>query len=313
MVANSAIDSAAGPAAVPETGLLGERLTAGDYVTAAWNVYQQRFKVYFRLSLQANLWLLVPVYGWGKFCAGLGTIARLAFNEATNRKESLSDTRRIAEANKWNIFLAGFLAGLLAFGINLAASISSAILTIVGAAIASLFGSSAFAGLVTAVFSIGGQLALTVVSYWFYARFFLVEVPLVASSERTDPVEAIGRSWQVTRLSAWTIVTAIFVGGLMVLPLTGVIIALIGIFVGISVGAVAALGENAAGLVALIIAIGVILTFLTILGLGTVLMPLWQTLKGLIYVDLCDRREGLGLQLACEERGQQRVRPLEED
>jgi len=306
MAANSAIGSATQPATLPETGLLGERLTAGDFVAAAWNIYRQQFKSYFLLSLRAHLWLLVPVYGWGKFCKGLGIIARLAFNQATNKPEPLNDTLRIATANQWNIFLGGFLVGLLSGGINFAASIANVLFVAVGGALAAVFGSSALTGIVTLLFSFGGQLGLLAVSYWFYARFFLVELPIVTDSGSFDPTEAIGRSWQVTRGSAWRIVTAMFVGLLVATPLLTAAFFLGGILIGVLVGAATAFGEDASWLLGLSIAVSVLLVLVAGLGVGAIQMPLWQTLKGLIYADLCDRREGLGLRLACEKQRERR-------
>lgn len=297
-----AVHLAANPATDPEAGLaaglLGERLTVGDFATSAWNIYRQRFKSFLRISLQANLWLLVPVYGWAKFCAGLGLIARLAFNEASARPEPLSDTRRIAEANQWNILLAGFLCFLIMGGVGGAALLAGAILMGIVAAIAGVGDAlSPAVGLIFGFLALVGVLLWFAGLSWLVARLFTIELPLMVE-ERPDPAKAISRSWQLTKSSAWRIVTITFVTGLLTFPI-GFILQIV-LLVG--AGLLAALGSSVPALAEL----AAVLTFALNIALSIVpsilFMPFWQTLKSLVYADLRDRREGLGLQIACEER-----------
>ena len=63
-------------------------LTVGNVVSAGLRIYRDRFLEYFRIAFIGYLWILVPIYGWAKFAAMNGLIARLTFGEVTEKPET---------------------------------------------------------------------------------------------------------------------------------------------------------------------------------------------------------------------------------
>ena len=51
-------------------------LNPGNVVSASIRLYRDRFKMYLTLSAKAYLWLIVPIYGWAKYCMYTGLMSR---------------------------------------------------------------------------------------------------------------------------------------------------------------------------------------------------------------------------------------------
>ncbi|UWU46657.1 hypothetical protein [Limnospira platensis] len=65
-------------------------LNLGDVISAGFRIYRDHFKQYFTMAFFGFLWLIVPIYGWAKFAAISGAIARLAFFEVSERPRTRS-------------------------------------------------------------------------------------------------------------------------------------------------------------------------------------------------------------------------------
>ena len=62
----------------------------GSALETAGNIYRHRFKEFYFLVLISSFQIFVPVYGWAKYAAMTGLLARLAYGEATSNPETIS-------------------------------------------------------------------------------------------------------------------------------------------------------------------------------------------------------------------------------
>ncbi|MBD0313835.1 MAG: DUF975 domain-containing protein, partial [Microcoleus sp. T3-bin5] len=92
-------------------------LSVGNVVSASLRIYRDHFKSYFGLAFVANLWLLVPIYGWAKYSAILALISRLAFGEVREKPETVSDARPEVNPRMWSFLGAGILTFLIYIGV----------------------------------------------------------------------------------------------------------------------------------------------------------------------------------------------------
>ena len=92
-------------------------LSIGNVVSAALVLYRSHLKTYLRLALFAHLWILVPIYGWAKYFAISGLIARLAFGELVSKPESVTTARSYTNSRLWSFFRVAFQVGLMLLGI----------------------------------------------------------------------------------------------------------------------------------------------------------------------------------------------------
>ena len=94
-------------------------LSIGNVVSAGARLYRSHFKTYLKLALFAYLWLLIPIYGWAKYFAISGLIARLAFGELTNHPESVKTARQQVNRRLWSFLRLAVLIGWLFIGVYL--------------------------------------------------------------------------------------------------------------------------------------------------------------------------------------------------
>ncbi|MEQ9234596.1 hypothetical protein [Coleofasciculus sp. E2-BRE-01] len=248
-------------------------LSIGNVVSASLRLYRDRFKLYFGLAFQAFLWMLVPIYGWAKSYQIQAIISRHAVSEFAEQPETIDSIRNRLNRKMWDFWIAQMLIGLIAFGVNTGLSILS---SIVGGIVSSL-------GDVMSLVALGIYL-------WVYAHFFVTELPL-AVEPNMKPNTSIERSWKLSKGFIPQLMGVIAVATLITIPLG--LIALIPILVMIPT-----LLINPS-LEALISAIGIfiLLIFIAFALISLLVMPFWQIIKAVIYYDLRNRREGIGLQL----------------
>ncbi|HEY9656683.1 MAG TPA: hypothetical protein V6C50_14455 [Crinalium sp.] len=307
-------------------------LSVGNVVSAGFQLYSTHAKQYLTIALIATLWILLPfaavipvvsffvavqnyyatlgliipalivllLYATAKYLTNLALIARLAFGELTNKPESLKDARRYVRSRQWSFLGAAFLLGLITMGVVLvfylaltiavvglfsAAGGLSLVLNPSPEAFTANAGLLVFLGLLFFIV----LLAFLVFLFWFAARFVAAEVPLAVEPGVTA-TQTISRMWSLTKGSAWRIALILFITSLVTMPIQ--------LLVPIGSNATNAIIEAAGftpgdpGYTALSLLI-IILSF----AVSIVVIPLWQTIKAVIYYDLRSRREGLGLQL----------------
>ncbi|PHM06783.1 hypothetical protein [Nostoc sp. 'Peltigera malacea cyanobiont' DB3992] len=255
-------------------------LSIGNVVSAAVRLYRSHLKTYLNLAAIAHLWVLVPVYGWAKYAAISGLISRLAFGELIYQPESVQSARSHVNPRLWSFLRVGFQVGisLLVIYIGLAI-VGGVVASLIGVALGGILGSS---GIIVTVIVTAGIILLGLT--WFYSRWIVAEVPL-AVEENTNGGESVARSWELTKASVFRIQGIVLVGFIVTLPLVFVLNYIPSLFL-IRLEP----GTAIYSIVNLISVIG------SLIG-GVLVMPFWQALKAVLYLDLRSRREGLGLQL----------------
>ncbi len=248
-------------------------LSVGNVVSAGFRLYRDRFKLYFGLAFQAFLWGIIPIYGWAKFYQIQGIISRHAVSEFAEQPETIESIRNQLDRKMWDFWIAQFLIGLIAFGVNLGLSIASGIIVGIAPSLEAII-----------------NLVTLGIYLWVYAHFFITELPLAVEGNM-KPKTAINRSWELSKGFVPNIMGIIVVATLITIPLG--LIVLIPILITIPTVLINPSPE------ALLTALGMLVPLLVIAFacIGLLVMPFWQIIKALIYYDLCNRREGTGLQL----------------
>jgi hypothetical protein len=265
-------------------------LSVGNVVSAGLRIYRDNFKKYFKLAFIGYLWILVPFYGWAKYSAMTGLISRLAYGVAVEQPESLRDAQRHLKPKIWRFFFMGLLVSLIFLGAMLAYTIFIFVASFISGFILNqnpggILSAIAILLVVTAV------LILIFGLIWLISRLFLVEVPL-AIEDGLGPGGTISRSWQLTKGSAGRIQLVVFLTFLISLPI-GIVINILSAILQLMIGAGF---ENSNGSAGLGIIAGVIY-FIFLVAASALIMPLWQSIKAVVYYDLRIRREGMGMNL----------------
>lgn len=302
-------------------------LSVGNAVSAGLQIYRNHFKQYFSVAVQATLWVILPlaglfvaavglallqidnpgpivllvvvgivalIYCIGKYMSLSAAIARLAFGELTGQPEPTRQAKRFTNSRLWGFWGVTLLLGLLYMGLFIGFYIVISVVAFAAAAVFSSIG--LFTNFSDSPVSIGLVILLTMLLMigllvpilWFTARFSIAEIPLAIEQE-IGATESIGRSWQLTKKNVWRVLLVLFVATLITLPL----IILVQVFTNIAQVALIAVIPDASAL------FGIVLLASYIIGLlaNVITLPLWQTIKAVIYYDLRSRREGLGLEL----------------
>ncbi len=257
-------------------------LTIGNVVNASIRLYSSNFGRYFRLSIFAHLWLLVPIYGWAKYCTEVALISRLCFGELTGQPESNTEARTQVNKKFWTFLLLAIAIGIRLFLVYLGFNIL--VLAIFFAAFTIFPNAGIVLGIVIGLLFFGIFIAMIIIAVGLISRWFVAELPLAVETG-FDTNRSMNRSWQLTKSSVGRIQGIVLVAFLVTLPIQSVTsvvpqFALIALDPGSSIYWV-------------VYAISLIFS----LGGGAIVMPFWQAVKAVIYFDLRNRREGLDLQL----------------
>lgn len=266
-------------------------LNAGNVVTTALVLYRSHLKLYISLAFQALLWWLIPVYGWAKALTINAQISRLAFRELINQPETAKTALSHIEPRMWKFLGTGFLTGLILTGTNLCISFASTLILFIPILIisATFRNNPEIAGVITVLLQLIMNLVNLVVQLWFQGRLLITELPLAIESE-VDAITTINRTWDLSKGSALRIQLILLVCYLITLPIFA--LAIIPIF--FSIPALATTPRETA----ITTFLGFFLLTLIIMSIfGTILAPFWQAVKAVIYYDLRNRREGIGLKL----------------
>ena len=261
-------------------------LSVGNVVSAGLRIYRDNFQKYFKLAFLGYLWILVPIYGWAKYAAMLGLVARLAYGEAAEQPEAVRDAQRHIKPKMWSFLVAAILVSLIIGGAIIPYSIIVGIVSAVGG---SIFGRGSVIGSIAMILiSIAAVLFFIFGFVWLVSRLFLIELPL-GVEENITATSTISRSWSLTKGSVGRIQLVVFVGFLISIP-----IVLLSNIASLILQAVIGAGlQNAPGFAA----IGGILYLLLAFAGGALMIPFWQAIKAVVYYDLRVRREGMGINL----------------
>ena len=167
-------------------------LNISDTFKTAWHIYRARFGEYYRIALANSFWIFVPVYGWAKYAAMMGLLARLAYGDVTGNKETIAEAKRYIKPKTWFFFGAGLMGSLILFLWVLLFSIP---LLIVNSIVLSQSPSLIF----SKPFLLLTSLINLVFGYYFYklmSRLFLYELPL-AIEQDTNATESRDITWKL--------------------------------------------------------------------------------------------------------------------
>jgi hypothetical protein len=264
-------------------------LSVGNVVSASLRIYRDHFKSYFGLAFVANLWLLVPIYGWAKYSAISALISRLAFGEVREKPETVSDARREVNPRMWRLLWAGILTFLIFLGVLLVGGIAIAIVT--GGA-AAIFGQNS--PIVAVLLVVVAVIAFFIICIRLLSRLLIIELPL-AIENNIGASSAISRSWELTKGSVGRIQWIVLVAILVSLPITigvQILATIIQFFLSRVLGAESAIYYL----------VSYLLTLPLSFGSSALLTPFWQAMRAIVYYDLRSRKEGLGLQIRDKKR-----------
>jgi hypothetical protein len=316
----------------PQYSNVGQPLTLGNVISTGISLYRDRFREYVQVAAIATGWLCLPfvialfvgiffaavqnyyavlgiiapallillIYVSAKYLACSALISRrCAMTLMGNTDESFRNAQRYVNERMWGLWLAQFFVGLIFGGMLIAFYLIMAVL--VGIFIVAMGGPSffesgnfesdpnialIFLGIAIAFFLI---LLFLVLLMWLGGRLAFPEVALAVEPEVAS-VQSIGRCWKLTERYAWRTFLILFITGLLTFPVQIV---------------VQILSTITQLILALTIStdspIYIASVYIVSYGLGFVagifLLPLWQSMKAVIYYDLRIRREGFGLQL----------------
>jgi hypothetical protein len=259
-------------------------LSIGNVVSAAVRLYRSHLKTYLNLAAIAHLWVLVPIYGWAKYAAISGLISRLAFGELIYQPEGVQTARSHVNPRLWSFLRVAFQVGISLLVVYLGIAIVGGVLAgLIGVILGGILGTSSIIIVTTLAIIVTGVILLLGLT-WFYSRWIVAEMPL-AVEENINGGESVARSWELTKGSVFRIQGIILVAFIVTLPLVFVLNYIPSIFL-----LRLEPGSAIYSLVYFISWIG------SLIG-GILIMPFWQALKAVLYLDLRSRREGLGLQL----------------
>lgn len=301
-------------------------LLVGDIVSIGIKLYVANFKDYLKLAWQGTLWgvlpylgtiaiilfftitnsfysllgLLIPalivlfVFSLAKYLSYSALLSRLAFGELVAQSEPIETAYRYTERRKWSLLLSSVLLFLIYVVIGMPICLIMMIVFL--AMVAAVSSASLFQGASPEVLSatVGVILlvlilAVSMLVLWLSGRLVSHDVPLAVEPGSTA-AQSIGRMWQLTQRHAWRMAFVLTIAFSVTLPIQ---------IVAQTVLAIAATGleilfsENSSIRNLLSVLIATVIGF----GFAIVLLPFWQAVRSVIYCDLRNRREGVGLQL----------------
>ncbi|RMF65235.1 MAG: hypothetical protein D6742_13015 [Cyanobacteria bacterium J069] len=307
-------------------------LTIGNAVNVGFRLYGAKLKPYLRLAAMSTLWVLLPIIlaialgvfyistqrylttlglvipAWivlMAFCSARAyalsaAIARLGYAELTQQPETVDTAYRFTRARQWRFLV----ASVLLFGLGILVTLGFYLVAaIVVALVFAFVGGTEFLlnpqsaalvnpGLLILAFLVFlGVIGLLIwVLTWFSIRFAIPEVPLAVEPGLTA-TQSLGRSWELTDKNVGRIFLILLVTWIATIPLQLVI----QLVLGLAQEAIARFYPETSPLYS-VLTVGS--SFLISLLLGIFPLPLWQSIKAVVYYDLRRRREGMGLQLS---------------
>ncbi|MGA7934219.1 MAG: hypothetical protein WCA35_11785 [Kovacikia sp.] len=318
-----------------------QTFSIGNAVSAGFQLYRTNAKQYLKIALVAVLWSLLPVliviaigmvaaivysatqeptslvglivlaaiavlvlwfYCVAKSLTNSALISRLAFNQLSSQPEELKDARRFVNARKWSFLLSKVFVAFIVLGLMLAFSVVIGILVGILVTAGGGWGSSgnALLAFILGLLLFGLIIAAIGFFTWLGARLAAVEVPLAVEIE-SSATKTISRIWNLTKNNAWQVFFVFFITFCVTIPvylLAQVLSVVPRVLITILIPA------DSDTYFPLQVLFGLV-SYATGLVLGILVLPLWQSIKAVIYHDLRNRQEGFGLQL--RDRGEPQV------
>ena len=306
-------------------------LSVGNVVSAGLRLYRDNLKTYLGVALTATLWGFVPLvfnifmnvltaagsegnallgliviiafFAWlvaifycgAKSLQNAALISRLAFGMLTNQPETKAAANKNIKHKMWSFLLVQIVLFLIIFVAIIGAFL---LLGLFLAIVGSVLGEG---NPLLILFSLFGFLCCFGFYLWIYARFFISEVPL-AIENNVGTLNALNRSWSLSKGMVRQIALVIFVSFLITIPIYFVAFAplllSLGAIVSTFSGGILGSGGGLAPTAVVAQFLGLfLLTILFLFAANLATLSFWQTIKAVIYYDLRNRKEGLDLQL----------------
>ncbi|MDB9314230.1 hypothetical protein PN462_14045 [Spirulina sp. CS-785/01] len=317
------------PVSPPPKPLL-QPLNAGNIVTITVNLYLTHFRTYVGVAWQGILWIVLPILGITALSAILATtsagilllfglsagvaliycfaqflthsalISRLAFNHLLDSDETVKEAKTKVKKRVWSFLgLAVFLAIFMMITYIVSFVIFFIFIGIGSTMLAGLGGianpSNTAVGVLVSIF-----ILLLVITFfvlfsllllWIYCRFFVLEVPLAVETQ-LKVYEVIQINWNLSKKNTRYLMVILSIAFLVNAP-----IYLVFQLLSIMVQTLAELIIDTPFPSVVVLVLSYLLGYLVSIVGGLLLIPFWQTLKGVIFYDLKTRREGFDLQL----------------
>jgi Na+-transporting methylmalonyl-CoA/oxaloacetate decarboxylase gamma subunit len=244
-------------------------------------------------------WLVGGIYCLGRYLANAALISRLAFNDLVQGEETIAEARRYTQSRTWSYIGASLVVGILVFGALVVAGIALSLLIGIGVALSTGAGMTAATRwqnpVVLFFLGIGAVIAILLFLVgltWLGSRFFFYEVPMTIERE-TGAVASVGRTWSLGARSNWRLMLITTLAYLITIPIQ--VIAQVVMMVLLIIPQVIATQNSAlsGGLLAMSSVVNLVVNF----GVVVVTMGFWQVVKAVVYFDLRNRSEGMGLVL----------------
>ncbi len=250
--------------------------------------------------------LLTPLalFGWAKFLTLSGLIARLSYQELRNQPESEAEARRHVTPKLTSFLSLGVQLALILVGLYFVLWIVTVIVAMI-----LVFVTAFFIGLLTSVSSgepplilivlvvlimVATFLGLFILPFlWVSVRLMAAELPLATESQLTGSA-SLGRIWQLTSGAFMRLLLISTVAVILTFPIQFIV----GYLPQLVLDLVSWNLEPNSPIFWIFELLSLVVSLLTGIVIGGFVLPFWQTLKAVIYFDLLNRREGLGLRLS---------------
>jgi hypothetical protein len=272
--------------------------TIGNIVSLGFRSYTSNFKLFLAEAAIAHLWLIVPIYGLAKFFERSAYIAHRTIGNLTDSEQFTTDISRSKELNRnaWKYLASNILTVLITLVSIVTTVLALAlILMLIAVAIAILlavlqaFRSHEFiSDWLGVILGILWLILVPVVTLWISCRLWFVDLFLINKS--VNVVQAIQRSWSLTKKNFLSIVGVILLTVLITSPL---------------VIALQLLGLLTTRLISLPFPnsdwvydrSSLVLFWILTLILSIITLPIWQSIKAVMFYDLRCYRQGYDLRL----------------
>jgi hypothetical protein len=308
-------------------------LSVGNVVSTAVTLYKSNFSSYCLVSLRSVGWiflamvayvvtalivaLLANTIGTGlsiflgiamiltslAFCLGKSAvdraiISRMAYQQLINQPETIQSATQKLSGYQWRFFRLSAWLLLFLIGVEILAYVCLLTVTLIGTYLGSQI-SGVVGGLLSIILTLAGLVSSILIVVRFCSSWFVAELPLAVDGY-TAALDSIGRSSHLSRSFIMRIIFVIIVSALITWPLymlasTPLMIFYAKLFELIQLDP--SMSSPAAYTALYAYALLPLLSLIFILLLSIVIMPFWQTVKSVLYFDLCSRREGNDLLL----------------
>lgn len=215
-------------------------MSVGDIVTAGFKLCSTNFQKFYLTTFKGVLWFLVPdlvakilalffdplksglfalgtnlllVYFWANYLAGVFMVERLAFNELLEHEESEETVRALVFSKKWSLLWSNIPGTLVFIPFIVVAAITSFLVLRPSTLPPQEY------GLLLAI-SLIASLLLLILAIWVITRFSFVYIALIIE-DFPSVLQALKRSWRLSKKSVWRLQVISTLGLLLASPLIG--------------------------------------------------------------------------------------------